>query len=189
MLNKAVEELLNRSPTEEDKSFWADLLTKYKENEEKIESVSIIIFRLDQDWFALPTLYFKEILLYRSIHRVPHRMHKVLLGLVNMGGELQLCVDLKRLFEMRKPNELIKLKDLSLYHRLIVIMRNEDLWVCPVDELEGTEMIPICAIKEVPTNMSKSTRNFLKGIISKGEREIGLLDEELLFSSLRRSVI
>ena len=49
---------------------------------------SAIIFRIGAEWFALPTLALDEVAELRTIHSLPHRRSGVVLGLVNVRGEL-----------------------------------------------------------------------------------------------------
>src|SRR5438445_8021579 len=57
---------------------------------------SAVIFRIHSEWLALPTEAFQEVAERRRIHSLPHRRNGVVLGLVNIRGELLICVDLGR---------------------------------------------------------------------------------------------
>src|SRR5262249_23184497 len=56
------------------------------------DEVSLLIFRLQGEWLALGTRVAAEVTATRPIHRIPHRSGQVLAGLVNLRGQLQLCV-------------------------------------------------------------------------------------------------
>jgi chemotaxis-related protein WspD len=56
------------------------------------ESTSMLVFRLGREWLALPATSLVEVTALRPLHRVPHRTSGVLEGLVNIRGQLQLCV-------------------------------------------------------------------------------------------------
>src|SRR5262249_34761523 len=56
--------------------------------------VSLLIFRLFGEWLALDTRAVVEVTTPRPVHRIPHRSGQVLIGLVNLRGQLQLCVSL-----------------------------------------------------------------------------------------------
>ena len=58
------------------------------------ESISVLIFRLGQEWLAFRTQTVAEVTLPRPVHRIPHRSNEILIGLVNLRGQLQLCVSL-----------------------------------------------------------------------------------------------
>src|SRR5262245_44684534 len=58
------------------------------------DEVSLVIFRLHGEWLALGTRVVAEVTPTRPIQRIPHRSGQVLAGLVNLRGQLQLCVTL-----------------------------------------------------------------------------------------------
>src|SRR6185312_13730242 len=62
--------------------------------------LSAVFFRLGAEWFALSTHVFQEVAEHRRIHSLPHRRDGHLLGLINIRGELQLCVSLGRLLQI-----------------------------------------------------------------------------------------
>lgn len=61
------------------------------------QSGSVLVFRLGQDWYALSSMIVREIGEARPVRRIAHRVGRLLEGLVNVRGELQLCVALDRL--------------------------------------------------------------------------------------------
>ena len=64
------------------------------EAESHEEKVSVLIFRLGPEWLAFRTQTVAEVTTPRPVHRVPHRTNEVFLGLVNLQGQVQLCVSL-----------------------------------------------------------------------------------------------
>src|SRR3954447_825393 len=57
---------------------------------------SVLLFRLGDEWLALPVRALAEVTTPRPIHRVPFR-GGLIAGLVTIRGELALCVHLTRL--------------------------------------------------------------------------------------------
>lgn len=179
--------LLNRQMSEAYQKEWTNLLMQHRDQELKAEYLSVVVFRLEQEWFALPTVYFKEVLHGRPIHRIPHRMGKVLLGIVNLGGEIQLCIALHELLEVDKSQHYLSIKDYQK-NRFIAIEKENQLWVFPADEIDGIHIWDLSHLQNVPMNISKSRANYLKGIFKDQNKSIGLLDEELIFYSLNRGL-
>lgn len=180
--------LLERPPPQDYLQEWKNILMRQAKNESTEGKVSVMVFRIGQEWLALETIYFNQVVPRRLIHRVPHRSGKVLLGVVNINGELQLCVALSQLLEIEQvitvhPNRVP-------YHqnRMIAIKKEHDLWIFPVDEIEGIQVWNLSAIENAPVNVAKSPVNYLKGIINVSHKSIGLLDDELLFYSLKRGI-
>ncbi len=71
---------------------------------------------------------------------------------------------------------------------MVAIIREEELWVFPVDEIDGIYNWNLQNIENVPANISKSKANYIRGMMKMDSKSIGLLDEELIFASLKRSL-
>ena len=79
---------------------------------------SIVIFRIGPEWLALPTRVFQEIAERRTVHSLPHRQHGVVLGLINIRGELLICVSLGQLLGLEQVP--FREKSRTTYDRLVV---------------------------------------------------------------------
>src|SRR5271170_5539994 len=60
------------------------------------DTLSAFMFRIGADWLAVPAGVADEVAESRAVHSVPHRSG-IVLGLVNVRGELLVCVSLARL--------------------------------------------------------------------------------------------
>ena len=60
-------------------------------------TLAVLVFRVGEEWLALDDSVLIEVGEPRVVHRVPHRREQLLRGLVNVRGELQLCVSLAEL--------------------------------------------------------------------------------------------
>src|ERR1039458_5795110 len=67
------------------------------------EAVSVLIFRLGEEWMAFRSQIIAEVTLPRLVHRVPHRSNSILAGLVNLRGQVQLCISLHGLLGVIAP--------------------------------------------------------------------------------------
>jgi chemotaxis-related protein WspD len=65
-----------------------------KETAESSDTVAVAVFRIGEEWLAFAVDVVVEVCEPRIIHRIPHRSNDRLLGLVNIRGELQLCIGL-----------------------------------------------------------------------------------------------
>lgn len=179
--------LLERPPPIDYVQEWTDILMKQTIAEKTGESLSVVVFRLAHDWLALATNYFKQITYTRPIHSIPHHSSKILLGTVNLDGVLQLCVSLTQLLDIEAMATTRSTRSYQ-QNRMIALIKEGDLWVFPVDEIDGIYVWNLAAMENVPVNVFKSSVNYLKGIMNDQSRSVGLLDEELLFYSLKRSI-
>ena len=64
----------------------------------------VLIFRLGVEWLAFRTQTIAEVTNPRPVHRVPHRSNEIFVGLVNLQGQVQLCVSLHGLLGVPAPS-------------------------------------------------------------------------------------
>jgi chemotaxis-related protein WspD len=152
------------------------------------ETQSVVIFRIGPEWFALPTSVIAEVAERRVIHSVPHRRTGVVLGVVNVRGELLVCVSLGRLLGLEPLSESIPGVSRTGHDRLLVVRRDGVRVVLPADEVSGVQRFHARELKEVPTTVSKAATAHSRAVLSWSGHVVGLLDDQLLFRTLHRSV-
>src|SRR5215471_11184069 len=93
--------LLDRPLPEGYRVEWA---AHYAEEEKHAPQArnSAVVFRISTEWLALPTEAFQEVAERRAIHSLPHRRQGIVMGLVNIRGELLICIALERLLGLDK---------------------------------------------------------------------------------------
>jgi chemotaxis-related protein WspD len=155
---------------------------------EERETQSVVIFRIGSEWLALPTSVIAEIAAHRVIHTVPHRRAGIVLGVVNVRGELLVCASLGRLLGLQAADEPAPGTSHKREGRLLVLRRDGVRVVLPADEVSGVERFHPKELKEVPTTVSKGATAHSRAVLSWSGRIVGLLDEHLLFRTLQRSV-
>jgi chemotaxis-related protein WspD len=151
------------------------------------ETQSVVIFRIGPEWFALPTSVIAEVAEQRVIHSVPHRRAGVVLGVVNVRGELLVCASLGRLLGLpaaERPSGIPR----KAAGRLLVLRREGVRVVLPADEVSGVQRFHAKELKDVPTTVGKAATAHSRAVVSWSGHVVGLLDEDLLFRTLQRSV-
>jgi len=152
-------------------------------------TLSVVIFRLGGEWLALPANLFKEVNQVSSIHKLPHRSNSIFLGLINIRGEIQMCISLKALLNIDSSSIISQNSSNVVYQRMVVIEKEENRWVFPVDEIYGVHRLLPKEIRNVPASVSKSTNTYTKGIIYWQDKNVSYLDDELLLYTLSRRVL
>jgi chemotaxis-related protein WspD len=163
---------------------------------------SLILFRLGLEWLALPTTAFQEIAERRHLHTLPHRRRSIVLGLVNVRGELLVCASVARLLGL--PDDELKVRgdeqtptpapdarrgSLAIRQaRLLVANWNGQRLAFPVDEVFGIHRFHLDEMKEPPTTISKSALTYTQGVFKWRERSVGCLNADSLFSALNHSL-
>jgi len=181
--------LFTRKIPDDYREFWTDLLAK-EEVKKSHDSLSIVVFRLGDEWLGLPTMTIKEISEIRPVHSIPNSKSEVVKGLVNVRGELKLWVSMGTLLSVDKGEKYdFSVLRKSFLERLVVIEKNNEHYVFPVSEIIGTHRIWKDNIREVPATAANSMYSHLAGLFKLDDRHVGLLDQDLLFNSLQRSLV
>jgi chemotaxis-related protein WspD len=174
---------------------WTERLARPLE-EAATDLQSVLLFRLGDEWLALPVDVLVEVTTPRPVHRVPHR-GGLLAGLVNVRGELYLCVRLDRLLGIHRKEEGGRPKeesangrpaDPSLGSRLLLVRREADRWVFPVDEVAQVYRFPAAALTRAPATVARASSRLTRGVLAWKGRSVGCLDEGWLFQALRARV-
>ncbi|MFO0822154.1 MAG: chemotaxis protein CheW [Gemmataceae bacterium] len=97
--------------------------------------LSVSFFRLGDEWLALPMGVLVEVTRPRTPHRVPHR-GGLLAGMVNIRGELHLCVRLDLLGVGPPPH------DRSLIEASAHRDPPESSWAFAADEVDQVHRVP-----------------------------------------------
>jgi chemotaxis-related protein WspD len=166
---------------------------------------SVLIFRLGDEWLALRVQVLVEVTTQRPIRRIPRRAG-LLAGLVNIRGELHLCVRLAQLLGITSsvrrqetgaksqesqvaalaPNSGLVTSEHGL--RLIVVRGDGDCWVFPVDEVDQVYRFSKGELTEAPATLARSNSRLTQGVFVWRERPIGYLDDARLFQVLRARI-
>jgi len=187
----AARTFFDRPPPEGYLESWGGIL------EETVEAAatdvaSVLLFRLGGEWLAFPTGSLVEVTTTRTCHRVPHRTEGVLEGIVNIRGQLQLCMSAHRLLgvdtatapstpaEDPGPDQ--------EYHRLLVVERSatpgQDRWTFVVDEVAGVQRVERSRLRGVPATVSQSGARFCEALFDWQGHVVGILDESRFFDGL-----
>jgi chemotaxis-related protein WspD len=152
---------------------WAAFLAETPVDE-STRQAGLLLFRLGAEWLALGIGFVAEVTTPRPVHRVPHRTNAVFSGLVNLRGQLQLCVSLPGLLHI-EPSDPVEAPPAN--PRLVVIGHAGETWAFPAEEVAGVFEVPPSAIAKVP---------FSRGVFAWGEgRSVDVLDEPRVFEALR----
>jgi len=147
---------------------------------------SAVLFRIYAEWLALPTQAFQEVAEHRLIHSLPHRQQGVVLGLVNVRGELLICVSLGHLLGL--DQDPAGHAPCRTYNRVLVTNWDGQRLVIPTHEIGCIHRFQMSEIKEPPATLARSNPTYIQGLLSWRGRTVGFLDAERLFAALNRSL-
>ena len=174
-------QLLDRPAPDDYLDLWTDLLAKEKD-EHSATATPYVVFRVGQSWLAVRAVLLRELARPAVIRRVPHQRSEILLGLTAVRGEIYPCVSLHALVGETVP----RTADES---RRFLVARHQGVdWIFPVDEVRGIYDVVTEAIEPLPSTLTHTGSVYTMGIAQCGDRPVGLVDEELVFSAIARKI-
>jgi chemotaxis-related protein WspD len=183
--SNAAQRLLDRPLPLDYQREWTGHFCKRQELSRPVKT-SAVLFRIATEWLALPAQTFQEIAERRPVHSVPHRRLGIVLGLVNVRGELLICVSLGRLLGLEGvlPNRAPGVR----CDRLLVAHWQGSRFVFPVDEVHGIYRFQGTELREPPATVAKAHASYTRAIFFWKNRPVGYLEAAPLFAALNRSL-
>jgi len=142
---------------------------------------SLLVFRVGAEWLALPTGIIREIAGPRPIHALPHRRDGVVLGLANIRGQLLVCAALGQILHLDDTGT--PARD-AAEARMLVTLHGNASTVYPVDEVFGVHRFPPDELVAVPG----AGRVHVRAVLSWQAKSVSVIDDDLLLSSVNRSL-
>ena len=189
VFSKTGRQFLRTNPPEGYRNEWTSILSKEKDIK-PINVKSAFVFRAGNEWLALPSKLIQEVVNMGPIHSIPNINSKVLRGLVNIHGRLQICVSIGRVLgleKLKKTEEQLK-PDYISPERLVVVLQKKQLVAFPVSEVKGTVHYTPEMIKDLPVTVSGSKAVYTMGILHLEGTDIGLLKDKPLFKTLTKDL-
>jgi chemotaxis-related protein WspD len=181
----AAQRLLDRPLPLDYQREWTQHFAK-KETPGRPAKTSAVLFRITSEWLALPAQTFQEVAERRPVHSLPHRRMGVVLGLVNVRGELLICVSLGALLGLEGllPRRAAEIR----CERLLVAHWQGSRFVFPVDEVHGIYRFQGTELREPPATVARSQASYTRAIFFWKNRPVGYLEAGPLFGALNRSL-
>jgi chemotaxis-related protein WspD len=191
--------LLEREASPEYLQEWTEILAKPQPDNalapingvlvRSANTVSVMIFRLGNEWLAFPVKLLQEITNSCAIHSLPHRSNQLFLGLINIRGEILLCVSLRHLLNLEPVTD--SHQDLSIVEskQMMVVSSDGKRWVFPVDKICGVHRFQIGELQSTPVVISKASAAYTKGVIYWQDQKVNYLDPDLLFHTLGERIL
>jgi chemotaxis-related protein WspD len=179
--------LLARDPPADYISEWTEHFARQNQIGES-NTHSVLIFRLGSECYSLPTAVCDEVAELRKIHTLPNRRSTAVLGLVNVRGELIICVSIRRMLGVGEPRLQQPQRDGTATERLVVFRDKDGRIAFPVDEVLTSHRYHPLELKPGPATVAKAAAAFTRGVLSWGDRLIGHLDHQIIIEMAKRSI-
>jgi chemotaxis-related protein WspD len=173
--------LLDRPAPADYVESWTSILAEEKVATEAATAPHLV-FRVGQAWLAFSATSLREITEPSVVRSVPHRPREVLLGLVNVRGELHPCVSLHTLF-----GEEMAAQRSGTARFLVARWAGED-WVFPVDQVDGIHDVTVKEIEPLPVTLANVAVVYTQGLFHYDGKTVAIIDENLLFGAVAEKI-
>lgn len=182
---RAGHSLLDRDLPEGYTLEWSGVLSKKKK---KISSTysSAAVFRVSSELLGLESVYFEGVFDVRPIRKLPHKSDNTFLGLSVVHGKIAPCISLGNLMGISNGHE--NNQKTNVFKRFIFVNRGQDDFVIPVDEMKGIIRFEPGETSPVPDTVLKSTATYTRAVLNHHGYSVGLLEPDLFFNALQRSL-
>ena len=159
--------------------------------------VSLLVFRINADWFALPMSTLVEVMERRPVHSLPHLRSPSLKGVVNFRGQLLLCISLTQLLHLGQRTDHEKSSH-TTFERLLVIGTPQGPLTIPVSEVAGSCRRHAGELQAPPATLSHDPGHFTRAVLTwkhqhraagdtrAGTVSVGMLDTTRLFDAIHK---
>lgn len=160
------------------RAFWAEQLRQPR-GECTAGDLTAMAFRIGAEWLALPTSMVLSVAPLARAHRLPHRNHAGLLGIVNAGGRLAPAIALAPLLGI-DDSAAPEITGRHVFARLLVVRAAGHNCALPVAELHGIVRYASSQLVEPAASVERPRPRHLDGVLAQDAMQIGVLNGELV---------
>ncbi|MBL1275269.1 MAG: chemotaxis protein CheW [Ectothiorhodospiraceae bacterium] len=140
--------------------------------------VSVMVFRISEEWFSLPTACLEEVTEQRTIHRIPRNRNKEVEGIVNIAGEIQICYSLENILGIKHVS--LAEENITIMGRFLVVLLGDKNYVFSVDQVSGLCGYAIDELQPPPATLEFEGSGMLLGVLNNSNNNVAVLDIALL---------
>ena len=161
---------------------------------DRLAGESYMVFRVGDEWLALPTAALGEVTAPALVHSLPHRRHAALIGVAAVRGALLTCISLALLFgESAESAESAESngrggQDAQRAARFLILGQGRNAIALPVAEVAGVERVTQDVLLPLPATLARASARYSRALFDFNGHSVGLLDADLLRQALTRSL-
>jgi chemotaxis-related protein WspD len=184
----SVARLLDREVSE-DSLRESTALVAAKKNVVELGTKSVLTFRIGTEWFALPAGVVQEIADRGTVRSLPGHRGGILSGLVNVRGELLLCIALGVVLGLEKGPDGQEIGAPASSERLMICKHGDARLAFQVSEVYGLHRYHPRDLRNTPATLAKAAEGiYTLGVVPWGDKIVGCLDDELLFYTVNKNL-
>jgi len=149
-----------------------------------LDQTSHLIFRLGHEWHAIKTAILNEICEISEVHSIPHNKNSIVEGLVNIHGEMEICVSLAQLIIKQKPAN----NDIKTRSRLVLIKLDSGKYAFKACEVMGIYPISTSKLLNPPSIITHADQQLTQSVFEFNDKPIGLINIPCLDTALTGAI-
>lgn len=146
-----------------------------------------LVFRVQREWLALPAAGVDAVAPLAPSHKLPHRSHPGLLGIVSVAGKLTPAISLEAILGIDGSTGAADQgqgQGRHVFPRLLVLHADGQRYAMRVAELHGISRYHAQDLAPPPATVNKGLARFVTGVLSLDALKVGVLDAPLLAHQL-----
>ena len=149
-----------------------------------VDELSALVFRLGDEWLAVRTASLAEVTEDLPVRRIAHRTQGRLEGVVNVRGELRLCVALVEVLELGSRGA----QSSAAARQILIIEKDGGAVAFRADEVAGLQRFAAGDIEAPPAGLPDVLKRCAEGMLRSGERHVLLLRDAALLAALGSAI-
>ncbi|SOZ18265.1 signal transducer, CheW-like protein [Cupriavidus taiwanensis] len=147
-------------------------------------ALACLVFRIGEEWLALPTAALGEVTAPSPVHSLPHRRDAAVLGLAAVRGNLLACLSLAHLFDTGAAQAELD----AAGSRFLILGQGRAAIALPVAEIAGIVRVRRAALEPLPATLARGSARYTQALFVDQGRSVGLLDAAQVRQALARSL-
>jgi chemotaxis-related protein WspD len=148
------------------------------------ESQSAVVFRVGAEWLGISTGVVLQVTRPARIHSLPNRRSRIVLGVVNVGGELLACASLAGVLGI---DDAAADAAAPAMNRVLIVRHDTIRAACPVDEIHGIVRFHPGGLQAAPATLTRASASFTESLLPWQGTFVGMVDTRRLFQTFQRS--
>jgi purine-binding chemotaxis protein CheW len=162
----------------------AESLAQAEGEEASVETLGLLLFRLGEEWYAVPIEGVREIYNEYKVTRIP-RVPGFILGVINVRGEI---VSVTNLGEMMRVPSRTELDIEGLLPSAIIVSSEDCVTAIVVDEIGDIVDVPRESVEPPLSTLDKTQAEFVSGSVYVEGALIGIVNLQKVLEPIGESV-
>jgi len=184
---RAGRRIFDRKPPDDYVRLWTKQLARPKADRVS-GCIPVLVFRIGREWFALRASLVDEVLELRSVHSIPHHKGGILRGLINVHGELQLCVSIEKFLAVEQDDRCGQEQDSKVIPRMLLVSNGTESLVFEVSEVACVYACHPDMLEDVPATLPRERMPLLKGLLHWNQHHVAILYGDRLLEKLLENI-